>query len=88
MTAHTPEEITLPPLRRVDDQLINVLVADVAVLKTQMAENTEVTKQVRDILSAFRVTMAVAKWTATISAAIAGTIAAVVVVVKTWRNGV
>ena len=41
--------------RRQSDPRIDTLVADVATLKVQMRENTEVTVQVRDILSSFRI---------------------------------
>ncbi|HLB49829.1 MAG TPA: hypothetical protein VJL59_22660 [Anaerolineales bacterium] len=54
--------------RRADDPRINTLVADVAVLKEQMAENTKVTCQVRDILASFRIVGSVAKWTAAVGA--------------------
>ena len=62
--------------RRVDDPRINKLVADVCDLKTQMAENTEITHQVRDILTSFRVMALFAKWIAAIAAAVAGVVAA------------
>ena len=54
--------------RRADDSRITGLVADVAVLKQQMLENTQVTCQVRDILASFRIVGAVAKWAAAIGA--------------------
>jgi hypothetical protein len=57
--------------RRTEDPRINQLVADVAVLKDQMAENTAVTHQVRDILASFRIVAAVAKWIAIIVGGIA-----------------
>lgn len=61
--------------RRIDDQhedsRINDLVADVAVLKQQMIENTVVTMQVRDILTSFRVASVVAKWIAAVGAGLA-----------------
>lgn len=56
--------------RRADDERVTILVSDVAVLKTQMAENTEVTKQVRDILTSFRIAGTVAKWIASVAAGI------------------
>lgn len=56
--------------RRAEDQRIIKLCEDVAVLQVQMAENTAVTKQVRDILASFRIVGAVAKWTAAIGAGV------------------
>lgn len=41
----------------------------VETLKSSMAENTALTKEVRDILATFRVLGAVAKWVAAIGAA-------------------
>lgn len=52
----------MPP----DAGTVDKLVKDVEVLKAQMAENTEITKQVRDILGSFRIAGAIAKWTAAI----------------------
>ena len=54
--------------RRSEDLRINLLVADVALLKADMRANTEVTTQVRDILASFRVVGAVAKWAAAVGA--------------------
>lgn len=62
--------------RRHEDQRIAKLVGDVCNLKTQMAENIEITHQVRDILTSFRVMALFAKWLAAITAAIAGVVAA------------
>jgi len=62
--------------RRQSDPRIDTLVADVATLKVQMRENTEVTVQVRDILSSFRIIARIAKWFTVMAAAIAGTYAA------------
>lgn len=59
------------PQRRADDFRVEQLCQDVAVLKQQMVENTEVTKQVRDILTSFRIMGAIAKWGASIAAGIA-----------------
>jgi len=61
---------TLPPCRRADDQRITRLVDDVVILKTQMIENTEVTKQVKDILTSFRMVALAAKWVAAVGAGI------------------
>lgn len=58
--------------RRAEDPRLGVLVDDVAELKKQMVLNTEITQQVRDILTSFRVIGSVAKW---ITALIAGAIA-------------
>jgi hypothetical protein len=56
--------------RRHEDQRIATLVTDVATLKAQMAENTQVTVQVRDILASFRIVGKIAKWfTAVVTAA-------------------
>jgi phage terminase Nu1 subunit (DNA packaging protein) len=55
------------------DSRVTQLVADVAELKQQMAENTAVTTQVRDILTSFRVAGAIAKWIASIGAGVAAT---------------
>lgn len=57
--------------RRAEDPRVAKLIADVDILKVQMAENTAVTMQVRDILASFRVAHAVAKWTAAIIGAAA-----------------
>jgi hypothetical protein len=42
--------------------------SDVALLKTQMLRNTEITEQIRDVLTSFRVVASVAKWGAAIVA--------------------
>ncbi len=57
--------------RRAEDQRISKLCEDVAVLQVQMAENTKVTVQVRDILASFRVVYHVAKWITALGAAVA-----------------
>lgn len=62
--------------RRKEDPRINVLVRDVAELKEWVAENTEVTLQVRDMLAGLRVLCSVAKWVTLITGAVAGTYAA------------
>ena len=62
----------MPTERRAEDPRLGVLVTDVSDLKAQMARNTEITEQVRDILTSFRVIGAVAKW---ITALIAGFLA-------------
>lgn len=64
--------------RRAADARVTQLVTDVDELKKQMAVNTEVTLQVRDILASFRGVAAVAKWIT----AIAGMIAAILALVK------
>lgn len=67
---------TIPPTdRRADDLRIGKLVADVKKLEEQMVENTEITKQVRDILGTFRVTMLVAKYVAAVGSAVAAAVA-------------
>ena len=60
-----------PPHRRANDERLDTVVCDVALLKGQMAENTEVTKQVRDILNSFRLLKSVAAWVIAIGAAVA-----------------
>lgn len=55
--------------RRVEDSRMSALVLDVSDLKQQMARNTEITEQVRDILTSFRVIAAAAKWVTAIVAA-------------------
>lgn len=62
--------------RRREDQRIGKLVCDVCDLKEQMAENTEITGQVRDMLASFRVIAVVAKWVTAIAAAVAAVVAA------------
>lgn len=62
--------------RRADDPRVTKLVTDVESLQVQMAQNTEVTMQVRDILASFRTAAAVAKWITTMSAAVAAVYAA------------
>ena len=62
--------------RRRDDQRIGKLVFDVCDLKKQMAENTEITHQVRDMLASFRVIAVIAKWVAAVAAAVAAVVAA------------
>lgn len=57
--------------RRAEDSRINKLVEDVAVLQSQMIENTAMTRQVRDILGSFRIMAAIAKWVAAIGAGVA-----------------
>ena len=49
---------------------------DIAVLQTQMVENTTVTVQVRDILAGFRTFASLAKWATAIAASGAGIAAA------------
>lgn len=58
------------PERRSEDARVTQLVSDVHDLKRQMAENTEVTKDVRDILGSFKVMRAVAAWIAAVVGAI------------------
>lgn len=62
--------------RRSDDTRIAQIAGDVThlhgcveSLKKAVAENTEITQQVRDILATFKVTMAIAKWIAAIGVA-------------------
>lgn len=61
--------------RRKDDTRIPKLTEDVEhlhscieALKVEMKENTDVTKQVRDILTSFRILGVMAKWVAAIGA--------------------
>lgn len=61
--------------RRSTDPIVVKLVSDMDEVKRDLARNTEVTEQVRDILASFRVMMAVAKWFTAIAGAIAAAIA-------------
>lgn len=54
------------PERRTADERVTKLVSDVEDLKRQMAENTAVTKDVRDILGSFKVLRALALWVAAV----------------------
>lgn len=56
--------------RRVDPRL-EIMAQQIASLQSEMAINTEVTKQVRDILTSFHIIAAFAKWLTIISACIA-----------------
>lgn len=56
------------PQRRANDERIDTIISDVATLKREMKANTEVTTQVRDILTSFRLMAAAAKWIAAIGA--------------------
>lgn len=58
--------------RRASDKVVSQLVSDVAVLKSQMAENTAVTIEVRDILGSFKVIGRLSKWATAIAASLAG----------------
>ncbi len=80
------DETTLPPNhdRRKSDDIIAGLVGDVAGLKSDMAANTAKTteaadtiKEVRDILTTFKLVGKFAKWLGGIVAAVAGAWAAV-----------
>jgi len=62
-----PEEIQ----RRSSDSRIDQLMQDVAQLQKDMSANTEITRQVRDVLASFRVIYNVAKWLAAIGAGVA-----------------
>ena len=71
-------EDTLPPRRRAADPVIDHLhecveglKGKVATLETSMAENTAMTKEVRDILATFRTLATVAKWFTAIAGAVA-----------------
>jgi len=57
--------------RRAGDPRLDMVVADIAALKTQMTAHIEVTNQIRDILAAFAVAYRIAKWVAAIGAAVA-----------------
>ena len=62
--------------RRRDDQRIAKLMTDMDTVKICLASNTEITTQVRDILTSFRVMALFAKWIAAVAAAVAGVVAA------------
>lgn len=52
------------------DPRIDVLVQGYEELKKEMAANTAITNDIRDILGTFRIVGAIAKWVAAIAAAI------------------
>lgn len=69
--------------RRASDPRVDQLVADVVALKQgqvemkkALADNTEITVQVHDLLASFRIMAKVAKWVTTIAACAAALIAA------------
>ena len=64
-------------LRRKTDDVIDALVLDVHDLKRDMIENTKTTKEVRDILTSFKMVGKFARWIGLIIAAVAGAWAAV-----------
>lgn len=57
--------------RRRDDARISKLVVDVKVLERKIDENSELTKEIRDLVTSFRVVASVAKWITTILLALA-----------------
>lgn len=57
--------------RRAPDPMLETIISDVATLKKQMAENTEVTLEVREILGSFRIFGAMCKWVAAVGAGFA-----------------
>ena len=63
--------------RRKTDDVIDALVLDVHDLKRDMIENTKTTKEVRDILTSFKMVGKFARWIGLIVAAVAGAWAAV-----------
>lgn len=54
----------------------------VAEVKNELAKNTQVTQQVADILGTFKVTGQIAKWVASVAAAVGGVYAAL----RGWRS--
>lgn len=50
------------PQRRAADQVVAKLVSDMEEMKRELARNTEVTQQVRDLVSSFHIIAAMAKW--------------------------
>lgn len=64
------------------DPRIDMLVAGYEELKKEMAANTAVTNDIRDILGTFRVVGAVAKWVAGIAAAFTAVYHGVIF----WKN--
>ena len=56
--------------RRAVDPRIDELVRDMSDVKKELAANTEITKQVADVLASFRVISAIAKWATAVGAAI------------------
>jgi hypothetical protein len=62
---------SLTALEEMKARDVTTLMSDVSELKRQMAENTVVTVQVRDILASFRIVGKVAKWTTAVVTACA-----------------
>jgi len=58
--------------RREEDPRITQLMFDVNQLKFQMAENTVVTVEVRDLLSGIKLLLSISKWGAAIGASLVG----------------
>lgn len=52
--------------RRADDPRIDRLVEDMSSLQREVKENTEVTKQVKDMIGSFKLIATVAKWIAVV----------------------
>lgn len=61
--------------RRKTDLRVEMLVEQMAQVKQELALNTEITRQVRDVLATFRVVAKAAKWTTYIVSAITAIIA-------------
>ena len=56
-----------PERRRMADARIDTLVQQVNALQKEMTANTEITRQVADVLASFRVMAAIAKWCSAIA---------------------
>ena len=63
--------VTFKDRRASADPRIDTLLAGYEDLKREMSENTQITKDMRDILGTFRVLGAIAKWVTGVAAAIA-----------------
>ena len=75
----------MTPPRRSDDRALLEIIGDVAELKRAMKENTEITRQVLEVLATFRVIASVAKWVT----AVIASVGAVYIAFKTgvdWVN--
>lgn len=59
------------------DAKFDQIAEDTTTLKIHMAENTEITTQVRDLLGSFRIMAAIAKWFSIIGGAVAAGFAAI-----------
>ena len=73
---HAVVQANSPKIAKVVDD-VQHLHDCVEALKLAVNENTEITKQVADIMATFKVTLAIGKWVAAIGAAVTATTAAI-----------